>query len=162
LRKKLTPSSSISKISNSAYAKRRDRYRTIAATNDSDRADLPGHSPDSRDLPRADAGALSLRHDSHSKSFRIGILPGTDIARRRQRYCLHDIFRRRLRIRCDSFLSRPRVEHESRVALLRVNDDRNAARSRSDPIRQGERALHILSAAPCASSILYWTHAHSR
>src|SRR6266567_138652 len=55
-----------------------------------------------------------------------------------------------------------RVKHESRVALLRVNDDRNVARSSSDPLRQGERALHILSAAACASGILHWTHAHRR
>ena len=79
-----------------------------------------------------------------------------------QRDCFHDILRGRVRLCRNSFLPGARSQHEGRRAVVRVDDNRHVARSRSHTLREGERALHVLSAAEGAPGILRRTRNRRR
>src|SRR5262249_4586028 len=130
-------------------------------TNDPDRADSSDRAPRPWDLSRLDADALSRWAYSHPESFGIRVLPRPDPARRRQRDRFHHVLRRRVRLRGDPVLSRPR-KHEDRVAFVRAHDRRHTACRRRDSVRYIERALHILSPTPRTSGVLHRTHTRRR
>ena len=82
------------------------------------------------------------------------IFPGPNLARRHKRDRLHHLLCRRIRLRGHSLLSAPAPQHEGGVVVVCAHDHRHAARRRRDSLREGNRPLHVLSAAARPSRLL--------